>query len=75
MVREEPAPCRMMVQDALGNDALAVGRLYINKAKQSTVMAMVMAMAMAVAMAMAMAAVAKAALWRVIIGRAGPLDG
>ena len=31
MVREEPALCRMMVQDALGNDALAVERLYINK--------------------------------------------
>ena len=37
MVREEPAPCRMMVQDALGNDALAVERLYINNAQRSTV--------------------------------------
>ena len=37
MVREEPAPCRTMVQDALGNDALAVERLYINKAQRSTV--------------------------------------
>ena len=37
MVREEPAPCRMMVQDTLGNDTLAVERLYIHKAQRSTV--------------------------------------
>ena len=36
-MREEPAPCQMMVQDALGNDALAVERLYIKKAQRSTV--------------------------------------
>ena len=28
----------MMVQDALGDDALAVERLYINKAQRSTVL-------------------------------------